>query len=98
MLSQVALEGDAADLGDDLAEGGESVVGVCPSHARLRADAQSAAVVLGERRHRAARPHAFSGVGPQQVGGGAQLAEARGVGQRVPQGRGRKPSRSGASR
>jgi hypothetical protein len=80
-LAQVAVEGQPADVLDDLAQGGEPVIGVGPLGSWFDVDVQSPSVVRGERRWWASRPRGPAERRPEQVGGVPQRADSGGVGQ-----------------
>jgi hypothetical protein len=84
-LAQVAAERKPADVLDDLAQCGETVIGVGPPGTRLDIDAQAAPVVLGERGRRVSHRCAPAQRWPEQVRGFPHRPDSGGMGQQVPQ-------------
>jgi hypothetical protein len=83
------VQGHAGHVLDELAEGGEPVVGVGEPGARLGVDAEAAAVVLGQERHRPSQRHGLAQVPhPEQAGEVQDLPDPGGVGQQLALGRG----------
>lgn len=81
------VQGHAGHVLDELAEGGEPVVGVGEPGARLGVDAEAAAVVLGQARHRPSRRHGLAQVShPEQAGEVHDLPDPGGVGQQLAHG------------
>jgi len=75
VLAEVAVEGFPTDVLDDLAEGGEPMVGVGKAGARFDLDAQPTPVVLGEGRD-GSRLHLRAQRRPQQVSETSQLTDS----------------------
>ena len=90
VLAQIVIEGLAGHVRDELAEGGEPVVAVHPLGSRLDLHRQAPPVVVGERRHRSARPDARADTRLKQVRQPPPVADPGGMGQQMPHGRGSK--------
>ena len=94
-LAEVAGERDPAHVLDDLAERREAVVRVLERRAGVDGHAETAAVIVGQRRHALAHGHAQlrrtlperAPVRVEEVGDADHLGDAGGVGQQMTHGR-----------